>query len=426
MKNTIKNIFLVIILLHQTACNKSDFIVPESPRVQAKSLKRGVSYNFQGYPNEEMALLSNGISWFYNWGSTLPSSIDHSAKFYDLLYFPMAWDDVDVNALCKYKSSHPECRYLLAYNEPNLTDQAKMTPRQASEKWPRLLAIAKELDLKIVSPAMNYGTLQNYNDPIVWLDEFFELIDIDDISAISIHSYMGHANALKSYVERFKKYEKPIWMTEFCAWDKNISSPESQMKFMSESVCYMELEPAIERYAWFIPKGDEAVDAYPFMYLITKELPFELTDCGKVYVGMSTLDKNVYAVNGQKIEAEHFTNCNLSSSIGQDDFSIPVHFRPTTDESGKLDIYNFTDEKWVEYQIDLPEERTYQFDIRYLSISDTEMTVYLNNNILNFISLPESDSWDTFTSSVPLTKGKHTVRLHVTQGNTSLNWIKIN
>lgn len=408
------------------ACNEPDYQLSDAPRTPSKSLKRGVSYDFQLYPDEEMALLAPGVCWFYNWGSTLSSSVNHSAGFYDYSYFPMAWNDVNADALRTYKAAHPECNYLLAYNEPNLTDQGNMTPKQAAAKWPRLLAVAKELNMKIVSPAMNYGTLPGYSDPIVWLDEFFTLVNPDDISAIAIHCYMANASALKSYVERFKKYNKPIWMTEFCAYEQSVSSPLVQMKYMSEAVCYMELDPDIERYAWFIPKGGKAVTDYPYMYLIDKIYPFNLTDCGKVFVNMTTADKKVYAIANQQIEVEHFTNCNLSESINKSGFSVPVHFRPTTDENGGLDIYDFTENKWVEYQIELKEKRQYQLKIRNFSPLNTEMTISLDGKVAAFVSLPESDSWDTLTVPLDFPSGKHTIRLQVNDGNTCLNWLTFN
>lgn len=405
--------------------NEPDYTLSDAQRTPSKSVKRGVSYSFQGYPDEEMALMAKGVSWFYNWGANLTANINHSAQFYDYAYFPMAWNNVNIDALRDYKSKHPECNYLLAYNEPNLTDQANMTPRQAAEKWPALLSIAKELGLKIVSPAMNYGTLPGYSDPIVWLDEFFSLINPDDISAIAIHCYMGNASALKSYTERFKKYNKPIWMTEFCGYEAFISSPQAQMKFMSEAVCYMELDPMIERYAWFIPKGNNKVTDFPYMYLIDKEYPFNLTDCGKVFVNMSSLDKNTYSLSNQQIEAENFTNCNLSESIDKAGFSTPVHLRPTTDDGGVLDIFDFTENKWVEYQLELQKQFKYQLNIRHYSPANTTMTIYIDNNIAAFISLIESASWNTFSTSIDLPIGKHTIKLQVTEGNTSINWLSI-
>ena len=87
-----------------------------------------------------------------------------------------------------------------------------MTPSKAAELWPSVVDLAKELNLKLVSPAMNYGTLAGYSDPIKWLDEFFAQpgVSIDDIDAISIHCYMANPQALRNYVAMFYKYNKPI------------------------------------------------------------------------------------------------------------------------------------------------------------------------------------------------------------------------
>lgn len=72
---------------------------------------------------------------------------------------------------------------ILAYNEPNLTDQANMTPTRASELWPNLVAVAEKLGMRLTSPAMNYGTLAGYSDPEVWLDEFYSKpgVSLDDV-----------------------------------------------------------------------------------------------------------------------------------------------------------------------------------------------------------------------------------------------------
>ena len=425
---SIKIAFILILVPLFWACDEkqvdSGYSLSNAPRQQAKSEKRGVSYDFKGYPDERMAILSPAVTWFYSWGISLHPDIAHSAKFHDLTFIPMAWNNVDADALRSYVAQHPECKYLLAYNEPNLTDQANMTPSQAAEKWPKLLEVAKELNLKIVSPAMNYGTLSGYGDPLKWLDEFFTLINPNDIEAISIHCYMGNASALKSYVERFKKYGKPIWMTEFCAWE-NVSSAKAQAEFMSEAVTYMELDPDVERYAWFIPISKIATNDFPYMQLLTKTIPVELTDCGKVYVEMSTFDKKAYSLAGQKIESEHFTDCNVSQSLGKTGFSRPVHFRPSADTEEGLDIYNFSEGKWVEYQVELTEDRVYNLSLRHIVVLKTDMSIYVDGKIAEFAAFEPSEVWSTSIFPIQISAGKHTLRLEVTAGNCALNWIKI-
>jgi hypothetical protein len=409
------------------ACGTSGVtVVQAQPAGAVKNEKRGVSYSFESAPDLEMALLSPAVKWFYNWGDGLSKAVDGAAKTNNVTYFPMAWNNVDEEVLRYYKKNHPECEYLLAYNEPNLTDQANMTPPQAADRWKRLLKIAKELELKIVSPAMNYGTLSGYGDPVKWLDEFFNQpgVSLADISAIAIHCYMQNPAAMKGYIERFKKYGKPIWMTEFCAWE-GIASGAAQMEYMSEAVTYMELDPAVERYAWFIPRGDEDETVKPYNKLLTQSKPPELTGLGMVYANMGVCDTAVYAAAGRQIEAEHFTNCNLSRSVGVEGFSRPVHFRPTTDSSGVLDIFDFTPEKWVEYQVEVAADKSYNISLRNTASRPTTIDVSIDGVRSQSVSLNTTSVWTTSVFPVQLSAGKHVIRLEVTGGDCALNWLKV-
>ncbi|GHV87704.1 hypothetical protein AGMMS50267_00640 [Spirochaetia bacterium] len=389
--------------------------------------KRGVSYGFsERNAGDDMDLFGGGIKWFYNWASRPKKVVDREATAHNIAFIPMGWSNVDEDALRAYKRNHPECEYLLAYNEPNLTDQANMTPAQAAKKWPRLLAIAKELDLKVVSPAMNFGTLKGYSHPIKWLDEFFNQkgVSLDDVSAIAIHCYMQDAGAMKWYVGIFKKYGKPIWMTEFCAWEK-IANVNQQMVYMSEAIPYLELDPQVERYAWFIPKGGDVANK-PYNKLLTNTIPPQLTDLGRIYLNMGPADQDIYVRSGQQIEAEHFTNNNVSTSINKDGFSRPVHFRISTDAAGGiLDIYDFTAEKWVEYQVEVPADKTYNLTLRNTASRATAMTIYVDGSAASAISLPQTDTWRTGTFPIHLTAGRHSIRLEVSDGDCALNWLKV-
>lgn len=421
---TLKNIFLVAItplMMSCLSCSKDDDATPSAsePAVQARSAKRGVSFSFQ--TNDQIDLLAPGTSWSYNWGPTLDKYFETAYSDSKMDFCPMAWNgDYNSAAIREYKTKHPECKYLLAFNEPNLTDQCNYTPAQAAAQWPKLKAFAKELDMKIVSPAMNYGTLSGYGDPIVWLDEFFKLVPKSDMCAIALHCYMGNASSLKSYVERFKKYDLPIWMTEFCAWENFIGSSTAQMYFMSDALNYMECNPDIERYAWFIPCGGSAVNAYPYMYLLNKNKPVGLTDCGKVYVNMSTFDKSIYYVAGQKIPAEHYQNCNMSESLNGG-WSESVRLRPTTDNEGVLELTSFNSGKWVEYQVDA---KCKNITLRYSTILNCKMVVSINGKEANTIDLAStSGEWATYKTDIDGNNGKQTIRLAVSQGNINLNYL---
>lgn len=426
MKNYLYSVVLSIALV---ACSADVYELSGSPRAQARSIKRGVSYGFS-LPAVDAALLGPSISWFYNWGPNISAEMGNLASLYQLDFFPMAWNGAfDAEQIRAYKAFNPNCQYILAFNEPNFTDQANLTPAQAAAEWPKVKALAEELNLKIVSPAMNYGTIEGYSDPIVWLDEFFTLVPLDDMDAIAIHCYMGNASALKSYVERFKKYDKPIWMTEFCAWESFISNATAQMKFMSEAIQYMEQEPMIARYAWFMPRTSGAVDSYPYMQLLTKSQPYDLTPLGQVFTQISSCDQSVYAVADQIIEAEHFTQSNIVDVIGQEGFSALVHLRPTSDTAGgNLEIYDFYSNKWLSYQIELTKTATYFFTMRYASAYDSSIQLMVDGQNTLLMDIPSTGSeteWVTITYPFDITEGKHILRLLPQGASICVNWLKI-
>ncbi len=390
-----------------------------------KSAKRGVSYNFT--IESDVELLSPYISWSYNWGADVTDNFGELFSRYNLDFCPMAWNGAyDADRIRAYKALHPECTYLLAFNEPNLIDQCNYTPQQAAEHWSDLKALADELNMKIVSPAMNYGTLDGYSDPIVWLDEFFTLVPPDDVAAIAIHCYMGTAAALKSYTERFYKYGKPIWMTEFCAWENNISGVQAQMNFMSEAISYLELDPMVERYAWFIPRSSGAVDSYPYMQLLTKNLPSELSELGLVFAGLSSFDKTLWQSTNSYILPNTYTAICSQESIGESGWIAGPHLQPTTDVTGTLQLTDFTSGKWVEYQIEAEKEIS-QLRMRYAAY--TAATIKILDNGTE-IALAEAEAtggistWATLHIPVCLTEGQHTLRIYIQQGNIHVNWFK--
>ena len=419
-------VFVFFLLLAScTPDTPQGYTLSDAPREQVRSGKRGVSYAFT-LAEVDAPLLGGGVSWFYNWGPDISSEVQAATEAQGMDFYPMAWNgSFDADRIRTYKATHPQCEYLLAFNEPNLTDQCNYTPQQAAAQWLRLKELADELGMKLVSPAMNYGTLPGYGDPVVWLDEFFELVPLDEVTAIAVHCYMPSAAALKGYIERFAKYGKPIWLTEFCAWETNITSPAAQMAFMSEAVAYLEADPAVERYAWFIPRADGPVDSYPYMQLLTKEPPYALSDQGRVYTGISTQDKTVYALVGQRIEAEHYTACNVADCIGTDGFSAPPHVRPSTDAGGStLELHDFTRDKWVEYQVELAEEGEYTFVLRAQALSDASLLLQVDGNNAAFINLEQGD-WVTAEQPLQIAAGKHTLRLEATSGNTSVDWLEV-
>jgi hypothetical protein len=420
--------------------------------VGSASVKRGVGYNFTTNQTKststsqtaaDMDLLmggKNGIGWFYNWGNSQNATVAAEAAARGLSFVPMAWkwmDNAAENNIRNFVRDNPDCEYILACNEPNLTDQANLTPQEyASDPngWPRLRAVAAELGLKIISPAMNWGTKSGYGDPIVWLDEFFAQpnVDIADIYALSIHDYSGYPSAVKSFVGKFKKYDKPIWLTEFCAWNKdgNLKDEVFQMRYMSQTCAYLELEPLVERYAWFIPKGapTNSSDIFPYNKLLKKTNPVQLTNLGIVYTNMSVCNQSLYLPAGVKMDAAQFSGNNISDNLSGAGWTEAVSFRPTADTdrtAGVLDIHSFKSNMWVEYLVDVEQAGDYTLDLRYQTASTTNMSVTIDGGTAKTAVLSSAAWTNTTVNLGSLSKGMHTLRLRVTSGECALNWLRL-
>lgn len=384
-----------------------------------KSTKRGVGVGLP-FMQEDIHLLAPAVAWGYNWGPALSGTALTAFDGTGMEFCPMAWNKAyNKEAISGYVKAHPECKYLLAYNEPNLTDQANMTPREAAEGWSELVAFAKGLGLKIVSPAMNYGTLAGYSDPVKWLDEFFAQpnVSLDDVCAISLHCYMASAGAMKSFIDRFDKYGKPIWMTEFCAWEQSVSSATAQINYMSEAVLMMEKDPRVERYAWFLVRGNGTLDRLPYNQLVTDEEPIRLSEQGLVYTGLSALSEDY-------VEATYpvlMSTCADISTLADAEPVASPHFYPRGDAYGSL-YMQMVSGQYAEYHVSAA-KACGQFTLCYQAYMKTTLQVLIDGQEYT-IELPRTQDgeWHTLSVKVPVAAGKHTVKITNRSGNTLLHW----
>jgi hypothetical protein len=435
---------LALLLLLPAACQKDDITPdePVTPRTgtenlrpidypkQARSTKRGVSFsNNDPFFSGDFAKIGTGLSWFYTWGNNHTNfTAEQTAAQMD--FYPMAWNaGYNANQIRAYKQAHPECEYILAFNEPCHGDQANMTPAQAAAEWPRLKALADELGMKLVSPALTYGNVQPQYNPVGWFDQFFALVSPDDVDAIAIHSYMNAPSAIMWYVGLFYKYNKPIWLTEFCAWDDlnaNNYSVAGQQDYMCDVLNFLESDPHIARYAWFILRTGGSDSTFPYMQLMYNNRS-ELKDLGKMYVNFSSQDKNTWYEAGEMIPAEHYSSMNIVDVPDSDHWTNSVRVRPSTDTSGVLMVTEFTPGKWVEYQLDLREAGDYTVNLRYASEEDSEVRLSTAGaGDKGTISLPATGGftqWKTATATVALPAGKQTLRLTSVKEESYLNWL---
>lgn len=236
--------------------------------------KRGVAW-----PGRELtdARAAGGLSWWYNWSTGSAGSVA------GVTFEPMVRADGDLDARRIRDAKQAGAEYLLGFNEPNFFEQADLSAAQAAALWPGLEAVADAEGLGLVSPAVNFcgndadktGPCHDTN-PMDYLSDFFAACSGCRVDFVAVHWYNCDTDSLKWYLGEFKKFGRPIWLTEFaCAYggDRSIAGQE---RYMREAIPVLEDDPDVFRYAWF--------SASPIPEAELFDASDRLTSLGQVYV----------------------------------------------------------------------------------------------------------------------------------------------
>jgi O-glycosyl hydrolase len=210
-------------------------------------------------------------------------------------FVPMLWggntstfDSVSVE---NFILAHAEVQYLLVMNEPNMIEQANRTPTQAAMDWTRYERIVADLANKgrtvyLVGPAMNWGTMTDYSNPVVWLDAFYTSYQTDNggrnpkIDYLAFHWY---DYGLHAQLNSLQKYGKKIWITEMANWNTQINSYAKQEVQMQSMVDTCESRSDVFRYAWFIGRGSGTDNHYTWLFTSTAG---QLSELGQLYISL--------------------------------------------------------------------------------------------------------------------------------------------
>ena len=262
---------------------------PPPPPPAARSAKRGVAYDFATLA--DLQAVAAGVSWWYDWGTrpnaALPSN---TASQVAMDFIPMLWNaSYDPASMEAYIKANPGIKYLLVMNEPNLTDQANLTPAQAAAAWPGYEAVAAATGAKIVGPAITWGTMANYADPVVWMDAFiaaYRAANNNRDPQVDYLAFHWYDYGLGGQLDRLAKYGKPFWVTEMANWHVGdgsaaIDTVAKQKAQMTDLVNTCETRADVFHYAWFTGRADNDVH---FTSLLGAN--GQLTELGQLYVSL--------------------------------------------------------------------------------------------------------------------------------------------
>ncbi len=386
---------------------------------QTKSFKRGVAYGY--HSEKDMEAYSKHISWWYNWATQPDAAIRNTYQNYNVEFTPMAWNNSGINGVKAWVNKDTTVKYILGFNEPNFKEQANMTPSKAAEAWPYLQVIAEDHNLEVVSPAVNYcgncvsenGT--TYTNPFEYLDDFFNACVDCQVDFIGLHWY-GSGSSIMGYVEDARKYNKPIWVTEFASWDYNnpVQNIDDQMKYLAGTVNFLERDPDIFRYSWFIGRTSGGKNTFPYIDLY--DASGMLTELGQLYMDIPVYNPEMKFEVPGRIEAEEYY------------LMKGLFTEPTEDEDGFLNIGWVDAGDWAEYKISVEKGGTYNLDARIAGSNSGVLDFLVDNKIAGRMNIPATGGWQvwkTISIEIELEPGDHILKLGVRNDGFNVNWIEL-
>jgi hypothetical protein len=221
---------------------------------------------------------------------------------------------------------------------------------------------------------------------------------------------MGNVSALQWFVGLFKKYGKPIWLTEFANWENN-PTLQQQMGFMIGAVDYLENDADVFRYAWFTGRHIGP----PYIGVFASQSGV-LSDLGEIYVAMPLHNAEHYTPLPARIEAEEYNTMN------------GILLEATSDVDGFANVGYIDQNDWLVYGVNAPASDEYQLKLRIASTALSNLEIQVDDQPVTTIPLPNSGGWQTWTtieSSLAIPAGQHKIKLKANVGGFNINWLQL-
>jgi hypothetical protein len=235
-------------------------------------------------------------SWRYDWDNVATSTLD-------VEYIPMRhnlWWNAYSNINAKNSSTN-----VLAFNEPDKSDQANMTVAQALAEWPNLL----QSGLRLGSPAPSDGGL-------AWLYDFIDRADKLNyrVDFVAVHYYKGGWTAQQYYnwlKDIHDRTGRPLWITEWnngANWTCCEPSYDQQKQIIGNILAMLDTTSFVERYSIYNWVGDTRA-------MVSNFSPIELTPAGEVYrddqAPMAYYDPRSLPLEPSTLEAEAVSSSSI-------------------------------------------------------------------------------------------------------------------
>lgn len=217
--------------------------------------KRGLCWPTDNHGKDEVSVLTapgSKVSWLYNW-SPHPTPNAQGVE-----WVPMQWNHVNMDALHAHLRAAGAAT-LLAFNEPELPDQANMSAELAAAQWLHHIEPLRSAGVRCGSPGISSAP-----HAVPWLADFLARIRArgSDVDFYCLHWYGVELGQFYDYLWSTHHRlgpDKPVWVTEFACTNWSVDKPLSRdhvENFARESANYLDTLDWVEAYAWFGPMRD--------------------------------------------------------------------------------------------------------------------------------------------------------------------------
>jgi hypothetical protein len=183
----------------------------------------------------------------HTWSLSQPSA----TKNLGLKFFPTIWGKKDIGKIASSLKGANGDVTVLTFNEPQERGQSNLSPETAASLWKQHIQPLRKKGYKLCCPA----TSGNPNG-ITWMDNFFKACKGGcTCDYMGVHFYDTTATKLKAWVNRWRKYKKPLIISEFA--DHNFNGPQQPnndqvWQFYTSAIPWLHAQKDI---AWYAPFG---------------------------------------------------------------------------------------------------------------------------------------------------------------------------
>ncbi|MBB4802383.1 hypothetical protein HNP37_002456 [Flavobacterium nitrogenifigens] len=384
--------------------------------ISAQSPKRGIAYG--GHSKADMLALKPGLSWWYNWSPEPETALNADYESLGVEFVPMAWgkiNDTDVQTFIN--KIKPGAKYLLAFNEPNFNDGARLTPQEAVNAWANIEKIAAAKNLEIISASPAYNGPSNYggiSDPIVWHTQFFQLCPNCKVDYIAFHTYDATAGSVIGVTSLLKKFNKPLWITEFA--NRVIQSAADKTAFMKDILTNFENDPDIFRYSWFSGRVNPTWTDMLEGQLLSSTSGV-LRPIGTEYINVPYTTKKV-TVPGRVVANKHYRRKGTG-------------LQATTDSNTGQNVCYINEGDWNEFMLNVVDAGTYNLTFRVASpVLEGKFDILVNDVVVKTDEVfPATGDWQTYANKVvngvTLPKGEVYLKIKFKSNDFNFNYIDI-